>query len=154
MARDIPDIRQDSLSKTIFYSTLEREQRRSRPTECWMDNMKEWTSLSISKLLTMASRRKDWKRISADSSFTSLKRPSRSRDRTELKCPIILKRIYAGRIRLESCSQPLFKNWKFNESVISWSKKGLQISDSSREVQKIPRSPNKNQKCPEQQRGG
>ena len=73
---------------------------------------KEGTSLSIPELLTVASRRKDWKRVSAESSFTSLKRPNRSRDRTELKCHIILKRLYPGRIRPESCSQPLFKNWK------------------------------------------
>ena len=32
-----------------------------------MDNIKEWTSLPLPELLTRASCRKDWKRISADS---------------------------------------------------------------------------------------
>ena len=37
--------------------------------ECWMDNIKKWTSLPMLELLTMASCRKDWKRITAESSF-------------------------------------------------------------------------------------
>ena len=36
-----------------------------------MDNIKEWTSLLILELLTMASFRKDWKRISVESSTMS-----------------------------------------------------------------------------------
>ena len=35
--------------------------------KCLMDNIKEWTSLPMPELLTRASCRKDWKRISADS---------------------------------------------------------------------------------------
>ena len=35
----------------------------------WMDSMKEWTSLPVPELLTKASRRKDWKRISAESTL-------------------------------------------------------------------------------------
>ena len=34
-----------------------------------MDNVKEWTSLPMPELLTMASCRKVWKRISAESSL-------------------------------------------------------------------------------------
>ena len=36
-----------------------------------MDNIKEWTSLSMPELLTVASRGKVWKTISAESSFMS-----------------------------------------------------------------------------------
>ena len=36
-----------------------------------MDNIKEWTSLPIPELLTRVSCRKDWKRISAESSLMS-----------------------------------------------------------------------------------
>ena len=39
---------------------------RGRHRKCWMDNMKEWTSLPMPELLTMAFRRKDWNRISAE----------------------------------------------------------------------------------------
>ena len=43
-------------------------------TKCWMDNIKleEWTSLPVPKLFATASCRKDWKRISAESSIVSL----------------------------------------------------------------------------------
>ena len=40
--------------------------------KCWTDNVKEWTSLSMPELLTMASRRKDRKKISDESSLLSL----------------------------------------------------------------------------------
>ena len=55
--------RHDSLSKTILRGTLEGGRRRGWQTKCWMDNIKEWTSLPM--------RRKDWKRISAESSLVS-----------------------------------------------------------------------------------
>ena len=35
----------------------------------WMDNIKEWAALPMLELLMIASRRKDWKRISVESSF-------------------------------------------------------------------------------------
>ena len=37
----------------------------------WMDNIKEWTSLPMPELLTRAYCRKDWKRISPESSIMS-----------------------------------------------------------------------------------
>ena len=40
-----------------------------------MDNDKEWTYLPMPELLKRASCRKDWKRISAESSLTSLDDP-------------------------------------------------------------------------------
>ena len=36
---------------------------------CWVDNIKEWASLPMPELLTRASCKKDWKRISAESSL-------------------------------------------------------------------------------------
>ena len=72
--------RHDSLSRTIPQSTLEGGRRRGRQRKCWMDNIKEWTYLPLPELLTMASCRKDWKRISAESSLKSPRRPNRSRD--------------------------------------------------------------------------
>ena len=63
--------RHDSLSKTILHGALESGRRRGRQRKCWMDNIKEWTSLPTPELLTRASYRKDWKMISAESSLMS-----------------------------------------------------------------------------------
>ena len=52
--------------------------------KCWMDNIKEWTSLPMPELLTRASCRKDGKRISAESSLMSPHWTNWSRDWTEL----------------------------------------------------------------------
>ena len=81
--------RHDSLSKIILQGTLEGGRRRGRQRKCWMDNIKKKkrTSLLMSKL-TMASCRKDWERISAESSPLSPppstppppRRPNRPRD--------------------------------------------------------------------------
>ena len=70
----------DSLSKTILQDTLEGGRCRCRQRKCWMDNIKEWTSLPMPGLLTRASCRKDWKRIFAESSLMSPRQPNRSRD--------------------------------------------------------------------------
>ena len=51
--------------------------------KCWMDNIKERTSLPMPELFTRASCRKDWKRISA-LSLMSHWWPNQSRDWTEL----------------------------------------------------------------------
>ena len=53
---------------------LEGRRRRGRHSKCWMDSIKEWTSLP--ELLKRASCRKDWKRISAESSLVSPPPPS------------------------------------------------------------------------------
>ena len=59
--------RHNSLSRTISQGEwLHGWQRK-----CWMDNSTEWTLLPMAELLTVASCRKDWKRISAESSFMS-----------------------------------------------------------------------------------
>ena len=67
--------RHDSLSKTILQGNLEGGRRRGRQRKCWMDNINEWTYLPMPELLKRASCRKDWKRISAESSLTSLDDP-------------------------------------------------------------------------------
>ena len=56
----------DSLYKTIPHGTLEDGQRCGQERNCWMDNNKEWMSLPMPELLIMASRKKDWKRISIE----------------------------------------------------------------------------------------
>ena len=53
------DTRSDSLSETVLQGTLEGGRRRGRQRKCWMDNVKEWTSLPVPELLTGASCRKD-----------------------------------------------------------------------------------------------
>ena len=65
--------RHDSLSKTILKGTLEGGRFLGQQRKCWMDNIKEWASTPTPELLTMASCRKDWKRISAESSLMSVK---------------------------------------------------------------------------------
>ena len=70
----------DSLSKTILQGTLVGVRRRGWHRKCWMDNIKEWTSLPMPELLTVAYCRKHSKRISAESSAISQRRPTRSRD--------------------------------------------------------------------------
>ena len=76
--------RHDSLSKTILRGIFGGGRRCGRQKKRWMDNIKEWTFLSMPKLLTKASCRKEWKRISAESSLMSSRRPDRWRDWTEL----------------------------------------------------------------------
>ena len=47
--------RHDSLSKTILHGILEDGRRRNRQRKCWMDNIKELTSLPIPEWLRTAS---------------------------------------------------------------------------------------------------
>ena len=54
-----------------FWQLLEGGRRCGWKRKCYTDNTKEWTSLRIPELLTRTSCRKDWKRISAESSFMS-----------------------------------------------------------------------------------
>ena len=84
--------RHHSLSKTIRQGTSEGGRYRGRQRKCWMDNIKEWTTLPMPELFTRASCRKDWKRILAESSQMSFRRPKRSRnwiELTELLIPIL-----------------------------------------------------------------
>ena len=74
----------NSLSKTILWGTLDGGWCCGWQRNCWMDNIKEWTSLPVPELLTRASCRKYWKRIHAESSLMSFWQPNQSRDWTEL----------------------------------------------------------------------
>ena len=47
--------RHDSLSKTILQGTLEDGRRCGRQKKCWVDSIKEWTSLPMPDLLRRAS---------------------------------------------------------------------------------------------------
>ena len=55
-----------STSQTILQGTLDGGRCRGQQTKCWMDNFIRWTSLSMPELLTMAFRKYDWSRNSAD----------------------------------------------------------------------------------------
>ena len=57
------------LPKAVLQGTLEGGRRHGRQRKCWMDKVEEWTSLPMPELFTMASRRTDWKRTSAESHF-------------------------------------------------------------------------------------
>ena len=72
--------RNENLSKTIPQDTIEDGRLRGQQRKCRIDNIKEWTSLPIPELLTMAFCRKIWKRISAESSLMFPGRLTRSRD--------------------------------------------------------------------------
>ena len=72
------------LSKTILAVTLEGWRCRGWQGKFLMDNIKEWTSLLMPELLTRVSCKKDWKRISGESSLLSHRRPNWYRDGTEL----------------------------------------------------------------------
>ena len=76
--------------QTILQGTLGGGWHRARQRKCWIDNINDWKSLPMLELLTMASCRKDWKKISVESSLMYPRRPSRSRDWTELNWTDIL----------------------------------------------------------------
>ena len=96
--------RHNSLSKTILQGTLEDVRRRGRQRKCWMDNIKEWTSLPLPELLTRVSCKKILKKKKKLTGRRSLlnrpscpsyhppptthhphpRRPGRSRDWTEI----------------------------------------------------------------------
>ena len=61
----------NSLSKSILKGILEGGRCRGQQRKCWMNNIKEWTSLAMLELHTVASYRKEWKQISAKLSIMS-----------------------------------------------------------------------------------
>ena len=66
---------QNSLSKTILQGTLEGGRRCGRQRKCWVENIKERTSLPMPELPTRTSCRKDWKRISDESPLMPARPP-------------------------------------------------------------------------------
>ena len=77
-------ILQDTIGAGVGVGVGERSSGRRK--KCWLDNEKEWISLHIPELFTMASHREDSNGISAESSIMSLlplpipRLPNRSRD--------------------------------------------------------------------------
>ena len=63
--------RRDCVSKNRPWGHLEKvgDRYHDQQRKCCMDNIKKWTSLPMPELLTKASCRTDWKRISAKSSL-------------------------------------------------------------------------------------
>ena len=53
--------RHDSLTKAILQGTFKGRRCHGQQRKCWMDDIKEWTSLPMPDLLTRASCRKYWK---------------------------------------------------------------------------------------------
>ena len=76
----------DSLSKTILRGTLEGGWHCSQRRKCWMDNIKEWTSLPMSEVITVASSRQGWKRTSAESAVMSPWQPNQSEHLLSFTC--------------------------------------------------------------------
>ncbi|KAI8502778.1 hypothetical protein Bbelb_194800 [Branchiostoma belcheri] len=50
----------NNLAKTILQGTLEGKRRRGRQKKVWLDNIKDWTSLTVPQLLTAAQDRRTW----------------------------------------------------------------------------------------------
>ena len=50
-------VRHDTLVKTIMQGTVEGGRRRGRQRKVWMDNIKEWTGMGLTDLLTTANDR-------------------------------------------------------------------------------------------------
>ena len=83
-------IHHDSLLKAILRGTVEGGQRCGQQGNCWMDNIKKWTSLPMWELLTKAFYGKDWRRISAESSFMYTTRLNWSRNWNELSWIVLI----------------------------------------------------------------
>ena len=109
----------DNLSKKIPQGTLEGEWHYGRQRKCCMDNIKEWTSLPMPKLITRACCRKDWKRISAESSLMSPRWPIQSRDWTKLNQTVFATvRFKVARSPYISRSQ--YGSWFWLHRLIQW----------------------------------
>ena len=91
--------------------------------KCWM-NIKEWTSPPMPKLPTRTSCRKDWNRISAESSLMSPWWPNWSRDWTELNSLSLLRLrgpgiILASKDALQKFLLFLQARWAMNNILVT-----------------------------------
>ena len=68
--------RHDSLSKTILQGTVEGQRRRGRQKKMWIDNVKDWTEMSLPRLLEKANDRQAWRKTVSSASSKSPRRPS------------------------------------------------------------------------------
>ena len=72
--------RHNTLCKTILQGTVEGGRRRGRQRKSWSDNIKEWTEMTTPQLLTVATNRPYWRRLSASASLSSPLRLEQSGD--------------------------------------------------------------------------
>ena len=68
--------RHDSLCKTIMQGTIEGRRRRGRQRKCWLDNIKEWSTLTMPELLEKAMDRPVWRETAASAALRSPRRLS------------------------------------------------------------------------------
>ena len=70
---------QDSLSKTFLLGTLEGGRRCGRQRECWMDNIKEWTSSCPNQYCSqyLHAEKTERESLMNESSFMSSRQPNR-----------------------------------------------------------------------------
>ena len=55
--------RHSSLSKTILQGTVEGGRKRGRQRKIWIDNIKQWSQMDMSTLLTSAQDRRGWRNL-------------------------------------------------------------------------------------------
>jgi hypothetical protein len=72
--------RHDGLCKTIVQGTVEGGRRRGRPRKSWLDNIKDWTEMTMPDILTQAHDRPAWNRTAVSSALRSPRRLQQSRD--------------------------------------------------------------------------
>ena len=72
--------RHESLVKTVLQGTEEEARYRGRQRKSLLENVKEWTRLTMSDLLTTAQDRAKWRRISVSSSLTPTLRLVQTKD--------------------------------------------------------------------------
>ena len=65
--------RHDSISKTIMQGTVRGSRRQGRQRKSWLDNIKEWSGLTVQELLSLAGNRTSWRAQTA--AFSALRSP-------------------------------------------------------------------------------
>ena len=71
--------RHSSLSKTILQGTVEGGRKRGRQRKIWIDNIKQWSQMDMSTLLTSAQDRRGWRNLCNSLSTGSPKLNTRDR---------------------------------------------------------------------------
>ena len=56
-------IRSDGMAKTILQGYVEGNRRRGRPKKSWINNIEDWTELSLAEAQIIARDRKAWRRL-------------------------------------------------------------------------------------------
>ena len=61
--------RHDSVQRDLLEGSVEGKRSRGRPITTWMDNIKEWTNISMREVVTVALDRNNWKMVIAANVF-------------------------------------------------------------------------------------